>query len=95
MVDAEESWLQGAIDELVEGLMAEVNKERPILYTTVQMYRRDRLEYVQGLLRRMHGYKPGIKLVRGAYVEKERRPRSRIWMARPHPSRQGLHRYCL
>lgn len=73
MIDAEESWLQGAIDELVEGLMAEVNKERPILYTTVQMYRRDRLEYVQGLLRRMHGYKPGIKLVRGAYVEKERR----------------------
>ncbi len=73
MIDAEESWLQGAIDELVEGLMAEVNKERPILYTTAQMYRRDRLEYVQGLLRRMHGYKPGIKLVRGAYVEKERR----------------------
>ncbi len=73
MIDAEESWLQGAIDELVEGLMAEVNKERPILYTTAQMYRRDRLEYVQGLLRRTHGYKPGIKLVRGAYVEKERR----------------------
>jgi proline dehydrogenase len=73
MVDAEESWLQKAIDELVEGLMAEFNKERPILYTTVQMYRRDRLEYVRGLLGRAQGYKPGIKLVRGAYVEKERR----------------------
>jgi proline dehydrogenase len=73
MVDAEESWLQKAIDEVVEGLMAEFNKERPILYTTVQMYRRDRLEYVRGLLGRAQGYKPGIKLVRGAYVEKERR----------------------
>ncbi len=73
MVDAEESWLQKAIDELVEGLMAEFNRERPILYTTVQMYRRDRLEYVRGLLGRAQGYKPGIKLVRGAYVEKERR----------------------
>jgi proline dehydrogenase len=73
MIDAEESWLQKAIDELVEGLMAEFNKERSILYTTVQMYRRDRLEYVRGLLGRAQGYKPGIKLVRGAYVEKERR----------------------
>jgi len=73
MIDAEESWLQKAIDELVEGLMAEFNNEQPILYTTVQMYRRDRLEYVRGLLGRAQGYKPGIKLVRGAYVEKERR----------------------
>ena len=73
MVDAEESWLQAAVDELVETLMAEINKEHPVLYTTVQMYRRDRLEYLQGLLRRARGYKPGIKLVRGAYVEKERR----------------------
>jgi proline dehydrogenase len=73
MIDAEESWLQKAIDELVEGLMAEFNKEQPILYTTVQMYRRDRLEYVRGLLGHAQGYKPGIKLVRGAYVEKERR----------------------
>jgi len=73
MVDAEESWLQKAIDELVEGLMVDFNRERPILYTTVQMYRRDRLEYVRGLLGRAQGYKPGIKLVRGAYVEKERR----------------------
>jgi len=88
MVDAEESWLQGAIDELVEGLMAEVNKERPILYTTVQMYRRDRLAYVQGLLRRMHGYKPGIKLVRGAYVEKERRHAAEYgWPDPIHPDK--------
>jgi proline dehydrogenase len=88
MVDAEESWLQGAIDELVEGLMAEVNKERPILYTTVQMYRRDRLEYVQGLLRRMRGYKPGIKLVRGAYVEKERRHAAEYgWPDPIHPDK--------
>jgi len=88
MVDAEESWLQPAIDELVETLMAEFNVERPILYTTVQMYRRDRLAYLEGLLRRARGYKPGIKLVRGAYVEKERRYAAQRGLSDPiHPDK--------
>ena len=88
MVDAEESWLQPAIDELVEALMAELNGERPILYTTVQMYRRDRLAYLEGLLRRAKGYKPGIKLVRGAYVEKERQYAAQRGLSDPiHPDK--------
>ena len=88
MIDAEESWLQPAIDELVEAFMAEFNVERPILYTTVQMYRRDRLAYLEGLLRRAQGYKPGIKLVRGAYVEKERRYAAQRGLPDPiHPDK--------
>lgn len=88
MVDAEESWLQPAIDELMEALMAELNVERPILYTTVQMYRRDRLAYLEGLLGRARGYKPGIKLVRGAYVEKERRYAAQRGLSDPiHPDK--------
>ncbi|MCX8112590.1 MAG: proline dehydrogenase family protein [Bacteroidia bacterium] len=71
MVDAEESWLQPAIDEVVEDYMQRYNTDQVILYTTVQMYRRDRLDYLRRLLDR--GYKVGVKLVRGAYVEKERK----------------------
>lgn len=73
MVDAEESWVQPAIDEVVEKYMQEINKERALLYTTVQMYRRDRLDYLKKLISSAKGYIVGIKLVRGAYVEKERR----------------------
>lgn len=70
MVDAEESWLQPAIDEVLEAYMRQYNTDGIWLYTTVQMYRRDRLEYVAKLIEA--GYPVGIKLVRGAYVEKER-----------------------
>lgn len=70
MIDAEESWLQPAIDAVAESYMQRYNTDTVILYTTVQMYRRDRLEYLQKLI--SQGYKVGIKLVRGAYVEKER-----------------------
>jgi proline dehydrogenase len=88
MIDAEESWLQKAIDEMAEALMAEFNVQTPILYTTVQMYRQDRLSYLEGLLERARGYKPGIKLVRGAYVEKERRVARERGYADPiHPDK--------
>ncbi|MCS6790939.1 MAG: proline dehydrogenase family protein [Bacteroidia bacterium] len=73
MIDAEESWIQAAIDETAEHFMQRYNKEAVLIYTTVQMYRRDRLEYLKELLQRAQGHKVGIKLVRGAYVEKERR----------------------
>ncbi|MEZ5306911.1 MAG: proline dehydrogenase family protein [Pyrinomonadaceae bacterium] len=73
-IDAEESWVQPAIDGMTEKMMAKYNGERPIVYNTLQMYRTDRLEY----LRRTHqearanGYFYAVKLVRGAYMEKER-----------------------
>jgi proline dehydrogenase len=74
LVDAEESWLQPAIDGMVDAMMATYNRERPIVYNTVQLYRHDRLAFLKAsqAKARAEGYHIGIKLVRGAYMEKER-----------------------
>jgi proline dehydrogenase len=73
-VDAEESWIQEAIDELTTEMMAEYNRERTVVYNTVQMYRWGRLDLLQRTEEdaRKRKYRAGIKLVRGAYLEKER-----------------------
>ncbi|MEN3041414.1 MAG: proline dehydrogenase family protein [Bacteroidia bacterium] len=77
MIDAEESWIQPAIDAIAERYMPIVNRNgKVLLYTTIQMYRRDRLAYLERLLGA--DYMIGIKLVRGAYVEKERQ-RARLY----------------
>lgn len=72
-IDAEESWTQTAVDKLVEDLMAKFNKEKVVVYNTVQCYRWDRLQYVKDLHERAQkaNYKIGLKMVRGAYMEKE------------------------
>ena len=74
LIDAEESWLQPAIDSIAEDLMERFNKQTPLIFTTVQMYRKDRLDYIQEICKKAEigDYKIGIKLVRGAYIEKER-----------------------
>ena len=74
LIDAEESWLQKAIDGLAESMMRQHNKDRCWIYTTAQMYRHDRLDYLHRLeaMAREEGWKAGVKLVRGAYMEKER-----------------------
>ncbi|WKK64734.1 proline dehydrogenase family protein [Lutimonas zeaxanthinifaciens] len=74
LVDAEESWMQKAADDLMEDLMEKYNKEKVIVFSTLQLYRHDRLDYLKGLHQRAKkkGYKIGMKLVRGAYMEKER-----------------------
>ncbi len=73
LVDAEESWMQKAVDELILGMMQKYNVEKAIVYNTLQMYRSDRLEYLQKIkdLAVNEGFYLGIKLVRGAYMEKE------------------------
>lgn len=74
LVDAEESWIQGAIDQLTEEMMLALNISEPLIFQTVQMYRVDRLEYLKSLCNRCevpHRY-AGFKIVRGAYMEKER-----------------------
>ena len=73
LVDAEESWMQTAADDLVEEMMEKYNKEEPIVYNTLQMYRHDRLPYLKGLYERAvnKGFYIGVKIVRGAYMEKE------------------------
>jgi len=74
LIDAEESWMQDAADELVECMMKKYNTEKPIVFNTLQMYRWDRLEYLKLIQERAkkEGYKLGMKIVRGAYMEKER-----------------------
>jgi proline dehydrogenase len=73
LVDAEESWIQPALDELVEDLMETYNKNNIVVYSTIQMYLSNRLLYLKSLLKKAKkaGYQLGVKLVRGAYIEKE------------------------
>ncbi|MDX5447074.1 MAG: proline dehydrogenase family protein [Bacteroidota bacterium] len=73
MVDAEETWIQDVIDELVEDQMRIHNREKALVFNTLQFYRWDRLEYLKDLAERARteGFKVGIKIVRGAYMEKE------------------------
>lgn len=73
-IDAEESWIQNTIDRLAESMMKKYNTEKAMVYNTVQMYRHDRLDYLKEQLEvaKREGYKLGVKLVRGAYMEKER-----------------------
>ena len=73
-IDAEDSWIQGTIDRIVEKMMCRYNQSKVIVYTTIQFYRWDRLEYLTKLQEDSLklNYKLGIKLVRGAYMEKER-----------------------
>lgn len=74
LIDAEESWLQGAIDQIALTLMKKYNQgAQPLIYTTMQMYRNDRLPYLKKLIdeAKSANFQIGIKLVRGAYLEKE------------------------
>ena len=79
-IDAEETWIQGAIDRLAEEMMAKYNKNKAIVFTTLQLYRWDRNDYFKQLIQqaRSGAYKLGIKIVRGAYLEKERERARRL-----------------
>ncbi len=70
-IDAEETWLQEAIDRLAEEAMQKFNQNQAIIYNTLQMYRHDRLEYLQNQIASTNHHL-GFKIVRGAYMEKER-----------------------
>ncbi|MBA0885361.1 proline dehydrogenase family protein [Flavobacterium undicola] len=73
LIDAEESWMQTAADKLILEMMRKYNKEKVIVYSTLQMYRQDRMDYLKILYQtaQAEGFFIGIKLVRGAYMEKE------------------------
>ena len=74
LIDAEESWMQDAADELCEAMMQKYNNEKPIVYNTLQTYRWDRFDYLNAIQERaiQNKFKVGFKIVRGAYMEKER-----------------------
>ena len=73
LIDAEESWIQDAADDLVTQMMQKYNKEKAIVYNTLQMYRHDRLDFLRKLHKKANaeGFLIGMKIVRGAYMEKE------------------------
>ncbi|MCK9404338.1 MAG: proline dehydrogenase family protein [Chitinophagaceae bacterium] len=74
LIDAEESWIQDPVDRLTMEMMEIFNKEKVIVYNTIQLYRHDRLHFLKlsHKIAREQGFKLGMKLVRGAYMEKER-----------------------
>lgn len=74
LIDAEESWIQNPIDELCDTMMEQYNKTHAIVYNTFQLYLHSRLPFLKISLQKAQqkNYKLGAKLVRGAYMEKER-----------------------
>ncbi len=74
LIDAEESWMQDAADILVEQLMEKYNTEKAVVFNTLQMYRHDRMDYLKELqcTSQQKKFHVGLKIVRGAYMEKER-----------------------
>jgi len=105
LVDAEESWLQPAIDALVDAMMAKYNRTRAIVYNTAQLYRHDRLAFLKASHAKalQGGYRIGMKLVRGAYMEKERERAAEMGYPSPiHTDKAAVDRdydaaivYCL
>lgn len=75
MVDAEQSWIQDPVDRLCMDMMRQFNRGKVRVFHTFQLYRLDRLEYLQECCRlaASGGFLLGAKLVRGAYMEKERK----------------------
>ena len=73
LIDAEESWMQDAADDLILDLMRKYNKQKAVVFNTFQMYRWDRMDYIKKLYEMAvdEGFHIGAKIVRGAYMEKE------------------------
>ena len=85
MIDAEESWIQDPIDYIAQLMMSKYNKEKVIVYNTIQLYRSDRLSFLRNSYAHAEAYSylPGFKLVRGAYMEKERKRAAQLGYPSP------------
>ncbi len=75
LIDAEESWIQNPVDALTMQMMQKFNVQKPVVYNTVQLYRQDRLQFLKDSYEasKRNNYLLGVKPVRGAYMEKERK----------------------
>ncbi len=88
-VDAEDSWIQDVIDNLTYDAMVLYNKEKAIIFNTVQCYRTGRVAHIQRKLSELDCYL-GFKLVRGAYMEKERERALKMGYESPiQPNKEG------
>ena len=91
-IDAEHTWLQDAIDRMATEMMEKFNRELPIVYNTIQLYRTDRLQYLRNARKEAskNGYWLGMKLVRGAYMEVERERAEEMGYTSPiHPDKSA------
>ncbi len=89
-IDAEETWIQDTINHLVNLMMKRYNRERAVVFNTFQLYRTDQLQYLMHSfnLAKKEGYVLGAKLVRGAYMEKERERAAKMGYTSPiHPNK--------
>ncbi len=75
LIDAEESWIQNPVDLVTDKMMAKYNRQKVVVFNTFQLYRHDRLAFLKqsAEVSTQNGYLLGAKLVRGAYMEKERK----------------------
>jgi proline dehydrogenase len=105
MVDAEETWIQDAIDEMTEEMMKKYNREKAVVFNTLQLYRHDRLAFLKTTIEKAKSgnWFPAFKLVRGAYMEKERERAEKMGYTSPiHKTKNKVDRdydsaldYCL
>ncbi len=92
MIDAEDSWYQSFVDDVITEMMMKYNKERIIVFNTLQMYRTDRLDFLKASYEKAvaNNYYLGVKFVRGAYMEKERERALQLGYPSPiHPDKQA------
>jgi proline dehydrogenase len=92
LIDAEDSWIQNPIDEVAYAMMKKYNQQKAIVFNTFQMYRSDMLDNLRNAfhLATMHNYYLGVKMVRGAYMEKEAERAEKMDYPNPiHPSKQA------
>ncbi len=92
LIDAEDSWIQNPIDALAYEMMRKYNLQKAIVFNTYQMYRADMLGNLRNAFHdaAMHNYFLGVKMVRGAYMEKEAERASKLGYPNPiHPNKQA------
>ncbi len=85
LIDAEESWIQNPVDALTMQMMQKYNVGKPVVYNTVQLYRHHRLQFLKESyeVSKRNNYLLGVKPVRGAYMEKERKRASLLHYRSP------------
>ena len=92
LIDAEQSWIQAMLDDLVMNMMRKYNKEKAIVQNTYQMYRHDRVDAIKQhhAIAKAEGFYLGLKIVRGAYMETERERAKEMGYPSPiHPNKEA------
>lgn len=95
LVDAEETWIQDPVDAVTMQMMEKYNRERAVVYNTIQLYRSDRLQFLKHSFEeaKTRNFRCGVKVVRGAYMEKERKRADELNYASPiQPDKESTDR---